>query len=163
MTRNKEGKVKLMGQVIIWFYRENGLLARVNRIRLGSRWDKVGIEIDGQLTIVDRHRGVISVSKEYLWMKYSKSTFTFLPVPELRNGIVFLSQQYNKQEDTTIYKSHFNRFRNWRDDRKWSGVELTAEVLSHSGIDLDLPENRVTPSDLWNALPIIGFNSTSLR
>ena len=160
--KSKPSEVKLMGQVKIWFYKEKGIGAMLDRFFWNSHWNHVGVEIDGKITIIDYQKGVINVSKEQLLGVYPKATFTFIPVPEIGKGQWFLDRQLNKPEDDT-FKGLFNNGRRWDDDEKWTGAELAAEVLRRCGIVLNLPRHRVTPSDLWRVMPIITFNPNSGR
>jgi hypothetical protein len=157
---NKEGTVVMMGRIKIWFYKEKGFSGYINRFLLNSQWNRVGIEIDGKIAIVDYSRGVIKVTKEQLLSHYPKATFTFMQVPEIEKASWFIDRQLTKPDDPSITQ-YFNKKRVWQSDGEWSGSELAAEALRRAGANMELPKYRVTPGDLWGRLPILTFNPRS--
>lgn len=138
--------------IAIWFKEGTQIGAKALQLGLMSRWNHVGIEVDGMIYDATFKDGV-AVRSIDSFCKYSKNVEAItLELPDEDKAVAFLMDQVGKPYDWKAICA-FPFRKNWNNHDAWFCSELGAEFCIQGGIRLRLDPNRVTPRDLYLALP----------
>lgn len=136
----------------IHFCRSQGFTSWIIRTFTMSQWNHVAIEIDGVIFHATGSNGVHITTPEKLGRDYPVIEPVRATMPHQDLAFAFAVNQLGKRYDWGAVYGMFFRA-NWHNDSKWFCSELAAAVLEAGGQSLRLPGHRVTPRDLWVALP----------
>lgn len=142
----------------IHFCKSTGLGAMLIRFFTFSRWNHVAIEVGGVVFEAVTRAGVRAVPAHNFPRLWGKVESVDIAVPDQVAAERFLKAQLGKPYDwKAIFALPFRE--SWHRAGKWFCSELVAEALLHGGRPLNLPSHRVTPRDLYIALPEVGVIS----
>lgn len=135
------------------FCRSRGPAAWLIRVGTMSAFNHVAIEVDGNITHSTGGEGVHRVT----WAQL-KSGYHRIETVEVRGilpdaALEFLADQLGEGYDWGAVFAMPWRAR-WRDSDRWFCSELAAAALEAGGLHLRLPNYRITPRDLYLALPV---------
>lgn len=136
----------------IHFCKSNDLGGFLIRLFLFSRWNHVAIQVGDVVYEATAFQGVIRTPKRQ-WSWHEVET---VELGQEGNSAAqkFLEAQLGKDYDwMALIALPFRR--KWQAPHKWFCSELAAKALEVAGVDMPgrIPAGRVTPRDLWVALP----------
>lgn len=136
----------------IHFCKSGGIGGLLIRFFLFSRWNHVAIEIEGVVFEAAARDGVRAVPADQFPVLWRELKTIPVACPDVGEARDFLSCQLGKPYDwRALFALPFRA--EWDRSDKWFCSELVAESLRRGGRDLNLPAHRVTPRDLYVALP----------
>lgn len=138
----------------IHFCKSNDIGGWLIRLFTFSRWNHVAIEVGGIVYESVADGGVRRVSSESFPGRWKKSHPVAVSVSDPSYLLAYLNSQVGKPYDwAAIVALPFRK--SWHHQDKWFCSELVAEALIAGGSDAipRLKSHRVTPRDLWIALP----------
>jgi len=141
-------------KVTIHFCKSEGLGGRILRLFLMSRWNHVAIQVGNVVYEALSSGGVIKRSPAAFTRSWHRVSSVETDVADVRALQRFLELQLGKPYDWKAILA-FPFRGGWHDRSAWFCSELTYEALRVGGglVPDRLPANRVTPRDLWVALP----------
>ena len=138
--------------IAIWFKEGTQVGAKLLQVGLMGKWNHVGIEVDGMIYDATFKDGV-AVRSIDSFCKHSKNVEAItVDLPSEEEAIKFLMNQVGKPYDWKAICA-FPFRKTWNDYDAWFCSELGAEFLKKGGIRMRLDSNRVTPRDLYLAMP----------
>lgn len=138
----------------IHFCKSNDIGGFLIRLFTFSRWNHVAIEIDGVVFEAVTGDGVQAVRAETFAGRWAKTEAVTVRADNPAEAKRFLSRQLGKPYDwLAIVALPFRE--SWQHPDKWFCSELATQALRLGGATLPgrIPSGRVTPRDLWMALP----------
>jgi len=141
-------------KVVVHFCKSEDLGGRLLRLFLMSKWNHVAIQVESTVYEAVSWGGVIRRGKEQFRSSWDRIASVEVEATEVLPLLHFLDEQIGRPYDwKAIFAFPFRG--SWQDRRAWFCSELVYEALNVGGADIPdrLPSNRVTPRDLWVALP----------
>lgn len=141
-------------KVTVHFCKSEGLGGRILRLFLMSKWNHVAIQFGNVVYESVSGAGVIRRSPAEFSKAWDKVSSLEVNVADRMALLRFLQAQVGKPYDWKAILA-FPFRGSWQDRSGWFCSELVYEGLIVGGGLLSdrLPANRVTPRDLWVALP----------
>jgi len=138
--------------VKIHFCKSRDIGGSLIRLFLFSRWNHVAIEIGGIVFEAVSRGGVRAVPANQFPSLWAEVKTVEVTAPDSGESLHFLRRQLGKPYDWRALVALPFRA-DWHRSQKWFCSELVAEAMRQGGRDLNLPSHRVTPRDLFVALP----------
>ena len=138
----------------IWFCRSNDIGGWLIRLLTFSHWNHVAIELHGVIYEAMAGQGVRILSPHDFAKRWAKSSVVDVSLLYPDQAQTFLKRQVGKPYDWGgVFAFPFRAA--WHHPEKWFCSELAAEALRDGGAKptFRLSPDRVTPRDLWAALP----------
>lgn len=141
----------------IWLVASSDWVGRLIRFATFSRWNHAAIEIDGVVYESVAPGGVRVVSAPAYAGRWKRAEAVAVKLSSPSDSCEFLRAQVGKPYDWGAVLALPFRAK-WQSPEKWFCSELVYEALRVGGglMPGRLPANRVTPRDLWVALPDVG-------
>ena len=134
------------------FCRSTGIAAWFIRTFTMSYWNHVAVEVDGIIWQATGGKGVHRISYKDMAKHYHTIESVAVVVPDPVAGKAWLIEQEGKLYDWGAVLGMFFQAK-WQSANRWFCSEKCAGYLKASKWELRLPLYRVTPRDLWLALP----------
>ena len=140
--------------VTVHFCKSEDLGGRILRLFLMSKWNHVAIQVGDAVYEAVSWGGVIRRPYSQFAKSWHRVASVEVEVAEPLTLYKFLSMQLGKPYDWKAILA-FPFRGSWQSHEAWFRSELVYEALMVCGGMLPdrLPSNRVTPRDLWVALP----------
>ena len=141
-------------KVTVHFCKSEDLGGRILRLFLMSKWNHVAIQVGDAVYEAVSWGGVIRRPYSQFAKSWHRVASVEVEVAEPLTLYKFLSMQLGKPYDWKAILA-FPFRGSWQSHEAWFRSELVYEALMVCGGMLPdrLPSNRVTPRDLWVALP----------
>jgi len=141
-------------KVTVHFCKSEDLGGRILRLFLMSKWNHVAIQVGDAVYEAVSWGGVIRRPYSQFAKSWHRVASVEVEVAEPLTLYKFLSMQLGKPYDWKAILA-FPFRGSWQSHEAWFCSELVYEALVVCGGMLPdrLPSNRVTPRDLWVALP----------
>ena len=141
-------------KVTVHFCKSEDLGGRILRLFLMSKWNHVAIQVGDAVYEAVSWGGVIRRPYSQFAKSWHRVASVEVEVAEPLTLYKFLSMQLGKPYDWKAILAFLFRG-SWQSHEAWFFSELVYEALMVCGGMLPdrLPSNRVTPRDLWVALP----------
>lgn len=141
-------------KVTIHFCKSDDLGGRILRLFLMSRWNHVAIQVGNAVYESVAGRGVIKRSPAQFSNAWDKVSSVEVVVADQLSMLRFLNDQVGMPYDWRAILA-FPFRGGWHNSTGWFCSELVFEALRVGGglIPERIPPNRITPRDLWVALP----------
>lgn len=141
-------------RVTVHFCKSKGLGAQLLRLFLMSRWNHVAIQVGGVVYESVWGKGVIQHPAHASVHRWERVSSVDVDVADVAALLAFLNSQVGKPYDWRAILA-FPFRGSWQKRDAWFCSELVYEALRVGGGKLPdrLPANRITPRDLWVALP----------
>lgn len=138
----------------VHFCRSRGIAAWLIRVGTMSAYNHVAIEVDDHVIHSTGSDGVHEVlSADNLRADYHRIETVEVEGVDHADALDFLLNQFGKGYDWgAVFALPFRA--SWRDPNRWFCSELVAAALAAGGLELRLPQYRITPRDLYVALPV---------
>lgn len=138
----------------IHFCRSKGIAAWLIRVGTMSAFNHVAVEVDGHIIHSTGARGVHQLARASdLKKDYYRIEAVSIEGVDREAAFGFLRGQLGKGYDWgAVFAMPFRA--GWRDRYRWFCSELAAAALEAGGLKLRLPGYRITPRDLYVALPV---------
>lgn len=140
--------------VTVHFCRSDDIGGRVLRLFLMSRWNHVAIQVGEAVYESIAGKGVVRRTPSVFFRSWSRVSSVEVDIDNIHALLGFLNSQLGRPYDwKAIFAFPFRG--SWQDQERWFCSELVYEALRVAGgfYPSRLPANRVTPRDLWVALP----------
>ena len=137
----------------IHFCKSNSVTGWLVRLFTFSQWNHVAIEVNGKVYEARGMTGVTRSSAGGYLSQWAKHATVQITAPLNSQLIGFLESQVGKRYDFGgIIALPFRK--PWHGKSKWFCSELVAAALLAAGLPrMRIEAHRVTPRDLWLALP----------
>jgi len=137
----------------VYFCRSNTLGGWLIRLLTASNWNHVAIEVGGVVYEALASTGVIKTPVHLYKIRDGTETVVLPGTPSVATQW-YLEQQVGRPYDWFALVAMPFRAR-WQRPHKWFCSELVTKALAVSGVAImgRVPHARVTPRDLWFALP----------
>lgn len=141
-------------RVTVHFCKSKGLGSQLLRLFLMSRWNHVAIQVGGVVYESVWGKGVIQHPAHAFAHRWERVSSVDVDVADVAALLAFLNSQVGKPYDWRAILA-FPFRGSWQKRDAWFCSELVYEALRVGGGKLPdrLPANRITPRDLWVALP----------
>ncbi|WP_139227025.1 hypothetical protein [Marinobacter pelagius] len=137
----------------IWFCKTTDLGGWLIRLLTFSQWNHVAIEIDGVVYDAMAGKGVRRMSAWGFEHRWDKAVSIRARVKDKQAAIDFLESQIGKPYDWVALLAMPFRT-TWQSPHRWFCSELAAKAMIMAGHRrFNIEAFRVTPRDLWVALP----------
>ena len=138
-----------------WFCRSETIAGKVIRLMTMGKWNHVGIEVNDIVYDADAGRGVTTASLDIFLARYTEAEAVDVAVPKAEAFISFLKSQIGKPYDYLAILA-FPFRRDWQREEAWFCSEYAAKAALVGGVlpALRLPRHKVTPDQLFFALPL---------
>jgi uncharacterized protein YycO len=135
----------------VYFCRSNSFYGALIRLFTFSRWNHVGIEIDGSVFDASASTGVMEWTFNDFVAQYSEIETVFIQGDNIR-AKRFAKEHIGKPYDWgAIFALPFRT--RWDSPDKWFCSEYVAAILNEAGVRKFRKRNhRITPDNLWMAL-----------
>lgn len=147
-------------RITVWFTRSNTLKGRLVRLLAASPWEYCALQINKEVYELDQYLGPIVRNERFFkdeWGHYTRVTLDVENTDKLK---FFLSHEKDIKRSWLGYLPGLF-LRRWRISDKWTPAEYVCEALAYGGMQLNPPQNRVTPVRLWSMLPVLQTLSKS--
>ena len=137
------------------FIKKRGILQKIMRILGRTKYDHVGIEIEGIVWSVTVKKGVYTTRLRRLLKGIKRFEIHEIhDVPDLDKLRNNLMGQYGKWYDFTYMVGYFFK-RDWQDKKKWVSSELIAWAFEDIGQPLvPGPKNYISPEHLLKSIKV---------
>lgn len=136
----------------VWLVASSDWAGRLIRLATFSRWNHAAIEIDGKVYESLVFGGVRTISAAGYAGRWKRAESVQVSLPNKQAATDLLTGKIGKPYDwAALFALPFRE--DWHDPDKWFCSELVAAALERGGKPLRIKSHRVTPRDLWLALP----------
>lgn len=141
-------------KVTIHFCKSENLGGRILRLFLMSKWNHVAIQVGDSVYESVSGPGVIRRPFSAFAKSWDRVSSVEVDISEVTRMLHFLNEQLGKPYDwKAIFAFPFRG--SWEDRNAWFCSELVYEAVKEGEGSLPdrMPANRITPRDLWVAIP----------
>jgi len=143
--------------VKVWFISDFGWLAKIRRTLTNRPGDRVAIQLNDRVCMIDSKAGVMFMTLDNFDSRYPDRAVTMTRVLDTSALRKFLQQQLSKPEtnlpQSVLYQGEVRN--------EWSSPALIASALSKAGSVIAWTESELTLTALWETLSFPGLCSTS--